>query len=354
MVIKIEERRGRIIIAIGRGDNIRRFEWTVEPRYWRNPLISTILWLVIPLIFYIIGLYAFITSFIFANIIAMITIAYALRIIGTGRLDLGPHFFVALGGYAAAIASRYWGLTPFASLVIALAIGLIIGATLSVITIISRGVYFALITFILPFVLREIVYWRSDIFGAETGIPDIPPLISGYHPALNDLLYFYMSALFVLLYLFIVDKILRSRYGLIMGVINEDEDIAENYGINTKRMKIITYTLTSGMISVAGWLIAHYYTSFTGTLYLGLEFLTLIFMASVIGGKGAVYGALIGSYFVVALREVYRISLGVWSSLALYITLLSLFIALPEGLWGLYRKRRYREYVPTIKVRRKL
>ena len=354
MVVKIRERRGRLIFEIRLGKFFRRYEWTVEPRYWRNPIIATSIWLIMPILLYWGSFYSLLSTFVFANIVAMVVIPYSLRVIGTGRLDFGPTFFFALGGYIAAILSRDFGLAPFETFFAAFGIGCIIGLALSPITIISRGIYYTLITFILPFVLYEITYWRSDIFGAETGIPGVKPLVGVTSPTLAELYAFYLSAAIVIVLMFVIDKVLRSKYGLMMGVLNEDEDVADLYGINTKFIKVVTYTLTSGLISIAGWFTAHYYMAFTGTLYLSPEFLTLILLSAILGGKGAVYGALIGSYFVIGVREFARILFVEYSTLVFYVVTLSLLFLLPEGLWGLYRKRRYREYIPTIKVRRKL
>ncbi len=352
-IIKIRERRGRLIFDIRVGRELRRFEWTVEPRYWRNPIITVSIWLVLPLFLWIVGLYSLITTLVFANIIAIIAVPYILRVIGTGRVDFGPTFFVAVGGYVAALFSKWYGLTPVETLVFVFFIGIILGLLLSPIVVISRGIYYTLITLVLPFVLYEITYWRADIFGAETGIPGVPPLIFLENPILTELTYFYLSAFIVLVYTLIVDKVLRSKYGLMMGVLNEDEDVANMYGINTNIIKIIVYTVTSGMIAVAGWFSAHYYMSFTGVLYLSPEFLVLILMASVLGGKGAVYGGVIGAYFVVGLREATRMFFAEFSTVVFLASVLALQLVLPEGLWGVYRKRRYREYVPTVKIRRK-
>jgi len=351
--ITIRERRGRLIFDIIIGKSMRRFEWTVEPRYWRNPALTIVMWLLIPLGLWLGGLYSLISTFVFANIVALVAVPYSLRVIGTGRLDFGPNFFVALGGYVAALFSKWYGLNPVETLFIAFLFGAGLGFLLSPIVIISRGIYYTLITFVLPFVLYEITYWRSDIFGAETGIPGVLPLIQVANPVVTELTYFYLSATLALSYVFVVDKILRSKYGLMMGVLNEDEDVANMYGINTNFIKIIVFSVTSGMIAIAGWFLAHYYMAFTGVLYLSPEFLTLILMATVLGGKGAIYGAVVGSYFVVGLREVTRMFLGEFSTIVFLSSVLTLFVILPEGLWGIYRQRRYREYVPTIKVRRK-
>lgn len=346
-MVKIREGRGYIIIEIFG----RRFSWTVEPRYWRNPIIMIFIWIFSPFIFLLFNQLWVITIMVSVNVLAMVILPYALRLVGTGRVDFGPQFYIGLGGYIAAILSKNLGYPTWLTLLLVLLIVSLISFLLSPIVIISRGLYFSLITFILPFILLEVAYWRSDIFGAETGISGVQQFFGSLSPTTAEFYYFYFSLAIVLLYLFIVDRIIRSKYGLLMGVITEDEDVAELYGINTKLIKIVVFILTGPMMAVPGWFLAHYYGSFTGTLYLSLEFLILVFLGAIIGGRGSIYGALIGTYFAIGIRELTRLFLHEYALLALFSIFLLLLFLLPEGLWGLYRKRRYREYTPGMKLR---
>jgi len=356
MVIKIEPRRGRLIIYLM---DRWRLEWTVEPRYWRNPLIAAILWICLPLLIPFmprglpIGPTTLLTSLFMANVVAISAIAHSFQTIGTGRLSFGPHFFVVVGGYVAALLNKNYGLSPILTLLAAFAITALVGLAFSPLTIISRGIYFTLITIILPLILYELVFWRVDIFGAETGIPGISRLVSTGDVMNDYLICFYVSLAIALVLLLIVDKVLRSRWGFMLGVINEDEDVAASFGIETKKIKVIVFTLTSGVMGISGWLIAHYYGSFAGTMWLEPWLLIFILLSSVLGGKAAIYGAALGSYFVVLTRDLLRPFVGGVALLMLYAVLLATLYLLPEGLWGLYRKTRYREYVPTIRVRKK-
>lgn len=358
MVIKLEERRGRIIIHFL---NRWRFEWTVEPRYWRNPLIAVIIWACVPFLApYIpreivgIGLVGLLSALVLANIIAINAMAHAFQTIGTGRVNFGPQFFIVIGGYAAALLNRNFGLSPIMTLLASFAITTLVGLALSPLTIIARGLYFTLITLILPLILFEITYWRSDIFGAEAGIPGIARLIATGNFMYDLYIFFYISLAIALVLLLLIDKILKSRWGLILGVINEDEDVASSFGINTGRIKVIVFTLTSGIMGITGWFIAHYYGSFAGTIWLQPWMLIFILLSSVLGGKATIYGSVLGAYLVVFTREALRVHFGEAALLLLYAVLLVLLYLLPEGLWGIYRKRRYREYIPSIRIRRKL
>lgn len=356
-MVKFEARRGRIIIhSFG-----RKYEWTIEPRYWRNPIIGLILWLSLPVILYISAATVFnyqpialMSTLIFANLLIMMAVPFNLQTIGTGRLSFGPHFFLAIGGYTAALLSRDYGLSPALTLPAAFGVGAIIALAISPITIISRGVYYVLITLLLPFILGEITYWRSDIFGAETGIPNVGLLFpSTGNVTLDVVIFVYVSLAIALVFLFFVDRTLRSRYGFMMGVINEDEDVALSYGINVRQIKILTFTLTSGAMAICGWFLAHYQGSFSGPVWLMPSFLIMVLLTATLGGKGAIYGVVISAYIVATLREITRVIFGELSVVILFLILLLLLYFLREGFWGLYRKRRYREYEPSIKVRKK-
>jgi branched-chain amino acid transport system permease protein len=357
MVIRVEARRGRLIIHVL---NKWRFAWNVEPRYWRNPLIAAILWICLPLLIPLmprglpIGPTTLLSALFLANVVSISAIAHAFQTIGTGRLNFGPNFFVVVGGYVAALLNKNYGLGPALTFLAAFGITALVGLALSPLTIISRGLYFTLITMILPFIMHELVYWRVDIFGAETGIPGITRLIAVESITDYYIICFYISLAIALTLLFIVDKIFRSRWGFMLGVINEDEDVAASFGIETKKIKVTIFTLTSGVMGISGWLIAHYYGSFAGTLWLDPWLLIFILLSSVIGGKSAIYGSVLGAYFVVLARDMLRPFIGGLALLGLYAVLLAALYLLPEGLWGLYRKPRYREYVPRIYVRRKL
>lgn len=357
-MVKFEARRGRIIIHFFG----RKYEWTIEPRYWRNPIIALALWLSLPLLLYTVAVVAFdyqpialMSTLIFANLLIMMAVPYNLQTIGTGRVSFGPHFFLAVGGYTAALLSRDFGLSPALTLPAAFAVGALVALALSPITIISRGVYYVLITLLLPFILSEITYWRSDIFGAETGIPNVELLFpTTGNVTLDVMIFVYVSLAIALVLLFLVDRTLRSRYGFMMGVINEDEDVAQSYGINVRQIKIITFTLTSGAMAICGWFLAHYQGSFSGPVWLMPPFLIMVLLTATLAGKGAIYGVVISAYFVATMREITRITFGELSVVVLFLILLLLLYFLREGFWGLYRKRRYREYEPTIGVRRKV
>jgi branched-chain amino acid transport system permease protein len=156
----------------------------------------------------------------------------------------------------------------------------------------------------------------------------------------------------MLLYMFIVDKIFRSQFSASLAAINDDEEVAAAMGVNVNKMKIISFAIPATMIAVIGWFYAHYYSTFSGITYLPLTFMLKVLMVSMIGGRVQIYGNVVGGYFIAFLELLLGMVVGDYAQVVFPIILLVLLLSLPEGLFGLYRKRRYREYLPTLHVRR--
>jgi branched-chain amino acid transport system permease protein len=156
----------------------------------------------------------------------------------------------------------------------------------------------------------------------------------------------------MLLYLFIVDKVLRSRYAVPMAAINDDEEVANSIGVNVNKVKIVSVIIPATMIAIIGWFYAHYYGTFSGQTYLPLSFMLKVFMVTMIGGRIQIYGCIVGGYFIAFLEMILIRTTGDMASVLFPVILLIMLLTLREGLFGLYRKRHYREYLPTLHVRK--
>jgi branched-chain amino acid transport system permease protein len=344
-MVRIEHKRALLVFRFGE----KKFEWPIETRYWRNPLLGVAFLALLPIAFTwqpdIMSLIAT------ANIYAAIAIPLGWQMTGIGRMNFGPQVFVGIGGFAAALMSVHFGWGPWATLPVAVLAGLAFGLALSPLTNIAKGLYFSLITLILPLIFLEITYYFS-LFKGETGLYGIAPLVVVGDIKTEYMLTSYFSLALMVIFLFVVEKILDSRVGLYAAAINDDEEVANNLGLNIKKWKIICFVVTSVMITIAGWFAAHYFGTFSGVTYLQLPFMLKILLMVMIGGRGDIYGAIYGAYFVVILEKVLTV-FGLAHYILFPVILLILLFTLPEGLYGIYRRHRYREYYPTIRVRKR-
>ncbi len=344
-MVRIEHKRALLVFRFGK----KKFEWPIETRYWRNPLLGVALLAILPVAFIwqpdIMSLIAT------ANIYACIAIPLGWQMTGIGRLNFGPQVFVGIGGFTAALMSVHFGWGPWATLPIAILAGFLFALIFSPLTNIAKGLYFSLVTLILPLIFLEITYYFS-LFKGETGLYGIKPLLMINNIKMEYLLTGYFSLILLVLFLFITVKILDSRVGLYAAAINDDEEVASNLGLNIKKWKVICFVVTSVMITIAGWFAAHYFGTFAGATYLQLPFMLKILLMVMIGGRGDIYGTIYGAYFVVILEKILTL-FGMINYILFPVILIILLFTLPEGLYGIYRTHRYREYYPTIRVRKR-
>ena len=346
-MVDVEIRRDRIIIRY-KG---KKWDWMLEPRYWRNTMIWTGLLAFFPLISYFVSP-ILLNTMITANLYAAIAIPLALMTVGTGRLNFGPNFFIGVGGYTAALLSIAYGWGPLKTLPFAILLSLISALLFSPLVILARGLYYVLLTLLLPLVFLEVTFIYTDIFKGDVGLAGIKLLVDLGYVKLNFLALAYISMFIMLFYLLVANKILKSRYGLIMATINDDEEVAHGIGVNINRVKIIAFIFPAGMIGVVGWFFAHYFGTFAGITYLPLNFMVKVLLVIFIGGRAQVFGCVAGGYFIAFSEMILIATLGEIQPFLFPIILIILLFALPEGLFGIYRKRRYREYLPTLHVRR--
>lgn len=342
--MRIEHKRALLVFRFGQ----KKFEWPIEPRYWRNPILGIGLLAILPIVFH--SKADYLSLFATANIYACIAIPLGWQMTGIGRMNFGPQFFVGLGGYAAGLLSVHFGWGPWQTLPVAFFIGLFFGLALSPLTTIAKGLYFSLITLILPLIFLEITYYFR-IFQGETGLYGIAPLMMLQNIKLEYIVMGYVSLAMMVLYLIIVQKVLSSRIGVYAAAINDDEDVAESLGLNIKRWKVIAFVATSVMVTLTGWFAAHYFGTFAGVTYLQLPFMLKILLMVIVGGRGDIYGAIYGAYFVVILEKLLTFT-GTINYILFPLILMILLFALPEGIYGIYRRHRYREYYPTMRVRK--
>ncbi len=323
----------------------------LEPRYWRNTLLWGAGLVIFPVLCYLFSP-ILLNTLISANLYSAIAIPLALMTVGTGRLNFGPNFFLGVGGYTAAILSIAYGWGPLKTLPLAILITMASALLFSPLVIVARGLYYVLLTLLLPLVFLEVTFIYSDLFKGDVGLSGIKTLVNLGNVKINFLVIAYLSMFMMLLYLLLVNKILKSRYGLIMATINDDEDVAHGIGVNINLVKILSFLFPAGMIGIVGWFYAHYFATFAGITYLPLTFMVKILLIIFIGGRTQVFGCVAGGYFVAFLEMILITTLGDIQPVVFPIILFILLFALPEGLFGLYRKRRYREYLPTLHVRR--
>jgi len=259
-----------------------------------------------------------------------------------GLLDLGYVAFFAIGAYAlATLATKqhwnFWAVLPVGILVAAVA-GVILGAP----TLRLRGDYLAIVTLGFGEIIR-IVANNSNWLGGPRGISNIPhPPSIGHVKALtygvlDPKPYYYLVLAMIVLVIFVVRRLDRSRVGRAWQAIREDEDAAELMGVPAFKFKLWAFAMGASIGGMCGVLFAAKQIAITPDNF---QFLlsVLILAAVVLGGSGNLPGVMLGAFLVAWLPERFR-SLQNYRYLIFGAALVALMVFRPEGLLPSRRRR---------------
>jgi branched-chain amino acid transport system permease protein len=287
-----------------------------------------------------------------ANQVLLVSIgAVALMLLTgyAGQISLGHAGLLAAGAFTTGIlfkeiSAPFWVTLP-ASAAVGAAIGLLFGLP----SLRLRGLYLAVSTLALHFMVIHAGQEYETRRGFSTGVVIDPPSIAGWTLQDPRDWYFVLLAASLGTVLFSLN-LLRSKTGRAWRAIHGREAVAEALGINVHWAKLSAFVVSCTLTSIAGCLFA-YYRGFVSAEAFSL-FLTIQYVATVIiGGMGSILGALLGTVFVVLFPyaiEALMSALGLAERLSSVIFALNyaafglamiLFLVLePQGLVGIWRR----------------
>jgi branched-chain amino acid transport system permease protein len=213
-----------------------------------------------------------------------------------GQISLGHAGLIAAGAFTTGILYKelgapFWVTLP-ASALAGGALGLIFGLP----SLRLRGLYLAVSTLALHFIVIFLGGEYETRRGFSTGILLDPPGIGEWTVSDPRAWYFVLLAAAVATVLFSLN-LLRARTGRAWRAIHGREAVAGALGISVHRAKLSAFVVSSVLTSIAGCLFA-YYRGFVSAEAFSL-FLTIQYVAMVIiGGMGSILGAILGTVFV--------------------------------------------------------
>jgi len=250
----------------------------------------------------------------------------------TGMVSLGQALFFGVGAYCAGIMNHYFGLSPFITLPAATILGGLICTLLLLPVLRLRGIYFSMITLIIPLMLVRVIE-ATKIFGGTEGLSGMTPL-----PSIWIELYLVIAVLLGALFGF--RRMMDSDYGLILKGICDNDRSVINAGINIYWYKAQALFIAGAIGSFCGAFMTHLYL-FVGMPVFALDYSILPIAAAVVGGPGTLAGATLGAFLLVPLSEALR-GLGGLRIVLYGVFLVIFIIALPEGLFH-YMQRKYQQ-----------
>jgi branched-chain amino acid transport system permease protein len=284
-------------------------------------LILFILLVTIPLFFKGYTVVLFSTIFMYV----ILTLGWVMFSGPTGYISLATAAFFGVGVYTSAIVKLPVPLVIVIGGAASFCLALLVGA----LTLRLRGIYFIMFTFgLVELILNFVLWWEVTVTGTTGRM--VPTLG-------NTTVYYLMLIVFVLL-LLTAYLVKRSKYGLALVSIGQDEDAAAHTGVNLTMVKVTTFAISAFFMGAAGAVMATRWTYIDPKIAFNplLSFMPVVM--AIFGGMGQLYGPIIGAAILTYLEQFLITRFPYYYMLIFGIIMLGVILYLPGGLVGLIQK----------------
>lgn len=272
---------------------------------------------------------------IMVRILLYATLAGALNMINgySGQTCIGFAGFFSVGAFVTAILSTRYEAIPYPVLMLLSGIGAaVFGVMVALPTLKLKGVYLSFVTIGASELIRIVAYNWTDLTGGAFGIKNIPvPSIFGIQ--INKPVRYYFFCLAVLIvFLFVSNRILKSRVGRAWMSIREDQLASKSLGINISRYKVINFSYGAFWAGICGAMYAPYLRYIDSSIFDMDECFNILSMV-IIGGQATLVGPILGAALVTLLTEALRF-LDEWRFVLYAVLIIAMMWLRPQGLAG--------------------
>jgi len=247
-----------------------------------------------------------------------------------GMVSIGQQAFFGLGGYLMLMLGNFAGVNPFVAIPLAALAAAAIAVPVSWVAFRLQGGYFAIGTWVIAEVFR-LSFANMSLVGGGSGTS--LTALRGIPKATRESLTFWTALLCVVASVALVYLFLRSKQGLALLAIRDNEIAAESQGIDVRRMKLAVYVVAAFGGGLAGALY------FVGNLRISpdaafsVNWTAFAIFMVIIGGIGRIEGPIIGALIFWALNKFFS-DYGTWYLLGLGLIAIAVTIFFKQGLWG--------------------
>ena len=252
-----------------------------------------------------------------------------------GMVSIGQQAFFGFGGYVMLILGNSAGVNPFVAIPLAaLATGLV-AVPVSRVAFRLQGGYFAIGTWVISEVFR-LSFANASFVGGGSGTS--LTALRGIDKATRESVTFWTALVCVVASIALVYLFLRSKRGLALLAIRDNEVAAESQGVAVQRMKLAVYVVAALGAGLAGALY------FVGNLRISpdaafsVNWTAFAIFMVVIGGIGRIEGPIVGAVIFWALNKLFS-DYGTWYLLGLGLLAIVVTIYFKQGLWGWAQQR---------------
>ncbi len=282
-------------------------------------------------------------------ILTMLTLAQLWNLIAGfgGMVSVGQQAFVGIGAYAmfAGVILLNWD--PVPAILLGGIAALVLAIPMAFFAFRLQGAYFAIGTWVIAEVTRLIVaQWKTLGGGTGTSLPReatsdiigvqmVADLFGLREAAARDVLAFWLALVLVLGTIAAIHALLRSRTGLALAAVRDNDNAAQSVGVDARAVKWAVFLTAATLTGLVGALIYLQTARISPDAAFSVtNWTAYVIFIVVIGGVGRLEGPIVGVMVFWALQTAFA-DYGAWYLLALGLIAIAVMLFAPRGLWGL-------------------
>ena len=249
----------------------------------------------------------------------------------SGLLSLGQQCFIGLGGYTVAVMSNYYGVYIWFAVLLGGVLSAILALFMSLFIFRMKGVYFGIGTWIFA---ETMLIWFSNWKYVKYGMGlFIKPTTE---VTMTDI--YYASFVVGVGSVAVVYLLLRSKLGLGLMAMRDDEDVSETMGVDVFRSKLYCFLIAAFVTGVMAGVLYIFQVFIQPYKAFAIDWTVKLVFIVIIGGIGTIEGPIAGSFLYVllsqTLAEYFSVSMLILGAIAILVIL-----AAPKGIMGTLQEK---------------
>ncbi len=274
---------------------------------------------------------------LFAEIYSFVALASLWNLLAgyAGLVSVGQQTFVGLGGYTLYLCALWAGLNPMIGLPLAGLVGGLVSIPVVLLLLRLRGAYFTIGSWVVAEVFLQI-FQLAPAVGGGSGISLPAAVVQSIarSRANREFLIYWIFLGLAVAVIGVIVVLLRTRYGLALQAIRDNETAAKSNGIDVNRTRIVVFVVAAAATAMVGSMIFLQKLSITPFSAFSINDWTVnMIFITVIGGIGRVEGPIFGTVIYFVLRE-FLADLASTYLIILGVVAIAVMLRAPKGLWG--------------------
>jgi branched-chain amino acid transport system permease protein len=274
-----------------------------------------------------------------AGVYALLAISYDFLAERVGLVCIGGAFMIGVGGYISGSLNYYLGLPAVLSMPIGTLGGALVCTLLWLPCLPLRGIYFAVVTFMFPFLAQSVIL-AGGLFKGTEGLSPVGGFPSTWVGV-------YLIVVIVLVAIFGLRRLCGEDIGLVFAGIKDNDQAVLASAVNITRVKVYALFVATLIGCFAGAFVSHF-SGFAGLSLFAIDFTIMPIAATIMGGPGTLAGPALGAFILAPLSEALR-GFGQLRVVLYCFVLIGFILFKPEGLLN-WASRKYHQFEHWVKV----